>query len=61
MDPMELGEKVLAAVEADQFFIVTHPEFRELVRQRNDAMVNSFDGEAPPEVIEMMNAMVKPF
>ena len=61
MDPMELGEKVLAAVESDEFFICPHPEFRDVIKMRNAALEASFKGEAPQEVVDVMKAMVIPF
>ena len=61
MDPMELGAKVLEAVQAGEFFICPHPEFRDVIKARDAALEAAFKGEAPPEVVEVMKAMIVPF
>jgi NAD(P)-dependent dehydrogenase (short-subunit alcohol dehydrogenase family) len=61
MDPLELGETVLEAVRAKEFFICTHPEFRDVIKHRNAALEAAFKGDAPAEVVEMMKAMITPF
>ena len=61
MTPIELAQQVLAAVQADQFYISSHAEFRELVGQRNDAVQASFRGEADPAAVDAMRALVLPF
>ena len=61
MDPIELGDKILDAVKADQFFISPHPEFRDIIKQRNDAVVASFEDNAPEELVAAMRTLVKPF
>jgi NAD(P)-dependent dehydrogenase (short-subunit alcohol dehydrogenase family) len=61
MDPLELGEKVLEAVRAKEFFICPHPEFRDVIKHRNAALEAAFKGDAPAEVVEMMKAMITPF
>jgi len=61
MDPLELGEKVLEAVRAKEFFICPHPEFRDLIKHRNAAVEAAFKGDAPAEMVEMMKAMITPF
>lgn len=61
MDPMVLGETVLEAVRAGDFFICPHPEFRGVIKDRNAALEAAFKGDAPAEVVEQMRAMIKPF
>jgi NAD(P)-dependent dehydrogenase (short-subunit alcohol dehydrogenase family) len=61
MSPLSLALLVLEAVEADQFFISSHPEFRGLVAQRNDAVIASFNGSADPEAVAAMSALIEPF
>ncbi|TDI59103.1 MAG: SDR family NAD(P)-dependent oxidoreductase [Alphaproteobacteria bacterium] len=61
MDPMVLGEYVLAEVRAGAFFICPHPEFRGVIGDRNNALEAAFKGDAPQETIDMMRAMVNPF
>jgi len=43
MDPDEVGRLVVAAVERDDFFILSHPEVRAIVEQRYDEMLAAFD------------------
>ena len=47
MDPMEVGEKVLKGILRNDLFIFTHPEFRDGVKSRFDAVMASFPDEAP--------------
>lgn len=42
MDPVEGGRKVLAAIERDQLYLFTHPEFRHAVQQRFSAIMTAF-------------------
>jgi NAD(P)-dependent dehydrogenase (short-subunit alcohol dehydrogenase family) len=41
----EAGERVLAGVRRNDLFILTHPEFRDGVRERADALLNAFPDE----------------
>jgi hypothetical protein len=61
MDPRALGQIVLDAVQRDEFFISSHPEFREIVGQRNDAVQASFHGAADPAAVAAMGALIEPF
>ncbi len=61
MSPMTLALMVQEAVEAGQFFISSHPEFRGLVGQRNDAVLASFSGSADPGAAAAMSALIEPF
>jgi NAD(P)-dependent dehydrogenase (short-subunit alcohol dehydrogenase family) len=45
MTSEEAGERVLAGVRRNDMFILTHPEFREGVRERADALLNAFPDE----------------
>lgn len=45
MDPLECGERVLEGVRRNDLYIFTHPEFREGVRERMEAMLVSFPDE----------------
>ncbi len=42
MDPVEAGRKVLHAIERDQLYLFTHPEFRHAVQQRFSAIMTGF-------------------
>ena len=61
MSPLTLAMLVLEAVEQNRFFISSHPEFRELVGQRNEAVAASFRGSADPQAVAAMSALVEPF
>lgn len=43
LDPLAVGRRVRAGVEADELFILTHPELRERVAERNVALLTAFD------------------
>jgi NAD(P)-dependent dehydrogenase (short-subunit alcohol dehydrogenase family) len=56
MDPVECARKVLAGVCRNDMFILTHPEFKEGLRDRCDALMASIDVYAdtavPPERVQ---------
>jgi NAD(P)-dependent dehydrogenase (short-subunit alcohol dehydrogenase family) len=43
MQPDEVGRRVLDAVRAGEFYIITHPEFRGPVAERHERLVRGFD------------------
>jgi NADP-dependent 3-hydroxy acid dehydrogenase YdfG len=45
MDHEEVGERVLRGVLRNDLFIFTHPEFKEGVRQRGEAILSAFPDE----------------
>jgi NAD(P)-dependent dehydrogenase (short-subunit alcohol dehydrogenase family) len=50
MDPVEVGEKVLAAVKANQLYIFPHPEFRDELKELFDEALAAVPEEpCPPE------------
>ena len=50
MDPMEAARIVLAGIRNNDLFILSHPEFRDGLQERMDALMASVpDTEAPPE------------
>ena len=59
-DPMDLAEQVLAGVLADRFFLCTHPEFKDIVAERNAAVDAAFSGHADPTVVATMRGLVRP-
>jgi NAD(P)-dependent dehydrogenase (short-subunit alcohol dehydrogenase family) len=61
MSPAVFAEQVLEAVRADRFFVSSHPEFRDLVGQRNDAVRASFRGSPDPVAVASMRALIEPF
>jgi NAD(P)-dependent dehydrogenase (short-subunit alcohol dehydrogenase family) len=61
MSPDALGNRVLDAVQAGEFFISSHTEFRPIVGQRNAAVQASFHGAEDPAAVTAMQALVLPF
>lgn len=59
-DPVDLGRQVLQAIEADAFYICTHPEFRHYVEQRGEALLAAFQGSPDPELETAMAPIVGP-
>ena len=47
MDPMAVGGKVLAAIRRNDLYIITHPEFKEDIRNRCEALLAAVPDEAP--------------
>ena len=49
MDPLEAGQQVLRGVRGNDLFILSHPEFRDGLQERFEAILASVpEGEAPP-------------
>jgi len=46
MDPVEVAEKVVAAIKANRFYIFSHPEFKEELREVFDQVLENFSDEA---------------
>ncbi len=47
MDPVEMGERVLRAIKRNDIFIITHPEFRDGIVCRQDAVLRAIPDEPP--------------
>jgi NADP-dependent 3-hydroxy acid dehydrogenase YdfG len=58
-DPMALAEQVLDGVLAGRFFLCTHPEFKDIVAERNAALDASFSGDADPATVTAMRGLVR--
>ena len=48
MEPDEIGEKVLQAVRENRFYVFTHPDHRDELRQIFDVVIASFPDEPVP-------------
>ena len=48
MDPAEVARRVVAAVRDDELYVFTHPETREAVEERFQAILAAFDRAAAP-------------
>jgi NADP-dependent 3-hydroxy acid dehydrogenase YdfG len=49
MDPVEVGERVLRGIMRGDLFIISHPEFRDGIKARNEALLRSIPDELPDE------------
>lgn len=47
MTPVEVGVRVLNGMERGDLFIMSHPEFRDSVRARGEALLRAFPDEPP--------------
>jgi NAD(P)-dependent dehydrogenase (short-subunit alcohol dehydrogenase family) len=47
MDPMEVGEKVLRGVRRNDFYIFTHPEFKDEFQESFDEIIEAIPDEVP--------------
>jgi len=45
MDPVEVAEKVVAAIKANRFYIFSHPEFKDELREVFDQILENFSDE----------------
>lgn len=60
MDPLECGRRVLLGVKDNALFILTHSEFRELIKKRCQTIVASFqDGEEPEERVRLESPLLQ--
>lgn len=49
MDPIEVGERVLRGIKRNDLFIISHPEFKDGIIDRNNALVRSVPVEPANE------------
>jgi NAD(P)-dependent dehydrogenase (short-subunit alcohol dehydrogenase family) len=61
MTPAQFAAQVMDAIEANRFFVSSHPEFRVLVGQRHRAVEASYRGAADPAAVAAMRALIEPF
>jgi NAD(P)-dependent dehydrogenase (short-subunit alcohol dehydrogenase family) len=58
MDPLEAGERVLNGVRHNDLFILTHPEFKDGMQERYDAIIASVPDEEFPAARAAASARV---
>jgi NAD(P)-dependent dehydrogenase (short-subunit alcohol dehydrogenase family) len=46
MDPLQVGRRVIDAILADEPYIVTHPEYRTVLTERHQRLIDSFERAA---------------
>jgi NAD(P)-dependent dehydrogenase (short-subunit alcohol dehydrogenase family) len=48
MDPLEAGQRVLRGIRNNDLYILTHPEFEQGIRDRNEALIASIPVDPTP-------------
>lgn len=43
LEPSLIGDMVLYAIQNDEFYIFSHPEYREVVQERTQTILDAFD------------------
>jgi NAD(P)-dependent dehydrogenase (short-subunit alcohol dehydrogenase family) len=59
MQPEHIGSAVVAAIEANSFYVITHPEYRSVLEARHRVILGSFGDSAQPgyaENVELLGA-----
>ncbi len=59
LDPVEVGTAVRDAVLANELWIFTHPEFKPLVAEHHQAILDAFKEEPDAEKVETLKAFGK--
>jgi NADP-dependent 3-hydroxy acid dehydrogenase YdfG len=52
MDPLETGERVVRGIKRNDLFILTHPEFRDGIIARNQALLRSVPNQPPNKLLQ---------
>src|SRR5690606_5525072 len=60
MDPMEAGRQVLEGIRHNDLYILTHPEFEPVMRERVTLLLNSFSKEPVPEGRRLATQAITP-
>jgi NAD(P)-dependent dehydrogenase (short-subunit alcohol dehydrogenase family) len=60
MDPLEAGRQVLAGVRHNDLYILSHPEFEPVVRQRVSLLLASFSKKPVPPGRRLATAAITP-
>ncbi len=60
MDPLEAGRQVLAGVRRNDLYILSHPEFEPVVRQRVSLLLASFSKKPVPAGRRLATAAITP-
>lgn len=61
MDPLEAGRLVLRGMRNNDLYILTHPEFEQIMRTRNEALMASIPADLHPteERVAMARSMLQ--
>jgi NAD(P)-dependent dehydrogenase (short-subunit alcohol dehydrogenase family) len=60
MDPLEAGREVLAGIRRNDLYILTHPEFEPVVRERVTLLLASFSKQPVPEARRLATLTITP-
>jgi len=60
MDPMEAGRQVLAGIRRNDLYILSHPEFAGVARERFRLMMDSFSKQPAPQARRQVTAFIIP-
>lgn len=60
MDPLDAGRLVLEGIRRNDLYILTHPEFEPVVRERVTLLLNSFSTEPVPEGRRLATQAITP-
>jgi NAD(P)-dependent dehydrogenase (short-subunit alcohol dehydrogenase family) len=60
MDPLEAGRQVLTGIRRNDLYILSHPEFEPVVRQRVTLMLASFSKKPAPKNRRLATATITP-
>jgi NAD(P)-dependent dehydrogenase (short-subunit alcohol dehydrogenase family) len=52
MEPEYIGSAVVAAIEANTFYVITHPEYRSVLEARHRVILEDFGDSAQPGYVE---------
>jgi len=43
ISPLEVGEQVMDAVREDNFYVITHDDYRDIIKMRHDGIIDALD------------------
>jgi len=46
LDPMDIGERVIDAVKENEFYVITHSDYRDFIKMRHDSIIEAIDKHA---------------
>lgn len=46
LDPMDIGQRVIDAVEDNEFYVITHNDYRDFIKMRHDSIIDAIDKHA---------------
>ena len=58
LDHIDVGQMALAGIRANDLYICTHPEFRQMIERRGQLLAASFNGTPDPEKTSAVEAVI---